>query len=308
MAETPAIPARPRDPRLLLVPLVLAPCLLWAYWSILLEMANTWEHDPTYSHGFLVPLFALAILWLRRDKYPASVGPRPHWAGLALIALGAAMQLGGAYVFTRWISAIALLPYVAGIVLLACGPAVLRWALPAIGFLAFMVPLPWSVEVVMKQPLQRVSTLASAYMLQTLGLPALTEGNIILLNDVELGIVDACSGLKMLIVFFALSTAMALLIQRRPWEKALIVLSALPIAVLSNVVRITVTGVMHETVGRYWADLVFHDLAGWLMMPLALGLLWCELALLSILIIEDEAFPPPAPSPVLAHRPAPARG
>jgi exosortase len=307
MSETSAIPVRPRDLRPVLIPVVLGPCLLWGYWSILTEMARTWEKDPTYSHGFLVPLFALAILWLRRDKYPAAIGLRPHWSGLLLIALGAAMQLGGAYVFTRWTGAIALLPYVAGIVLLATGPAVLRWALPSIAFLAFMIPLPWSVEVWMKQPLQSISTTCSAYMLQTLGLPALTEGNIILLNDVELGIVDACSGLKMLIVFFALSTAMALLVRRRPLEKVLIVLSAVPIAVLSNVVRITVTGVMHEVAGSYWANLVFHDLAGWLMMPLALGLLWCELALLSLLIIEDA--PAPSPATLLAlDRTAPARG
>jgi exosortase len=306
MAETPVVLERPRDPRPLLVPLVLGPCLAWAYWSVLMEMTRTWEHDPTYSHGFLVPLFALAILWLRRDKYPAA-GARPHWSGLLLIALGAALQLGGAYIFTRYAGALSLLPYVAGIVLLAAGPAVLRWALPSVAFLAFMLPLPWSVEIVMKQPLQRISTVASAYLLQTLGLPALTEGNIILLNDVELGVVDACSGLKMLIVFFALSTAMALLIHRRPLEKVLIVLSAVPIAVLSNVVRITVTGVMHEVAGEKWANLVFHDLAGWLMMPLALGLLWCELALLSLLIIEDA--PAPAPATLLAlDRTAPARG
>jgi exosortase/archaeosortase family protein len=93
--------------------------------------------------------------------------------------------------------------------------------------------------------------------------------------------VEACSGLSMLMIFFALSTAVALLI-RRPWpERALLVASALPIAILSNIIRITVTGVLHKTAGSEVADLVFHDLAGWLMMPLALGMLWTELRLLN---------------------------
>ena len=84
----------------------------------------------------------------------------------------------------------------------------------------------------------------------------------------------------MLMIFVALSTAMAIVVRRPWWERLLIVLSAIPVAVLSNVVRITVTGLMHEWVGREMADLVFHDLAGWLMMPFALAVLWTELWLL----------------------------
>jgi exosortase len=278
--------------------LVLGAALLWAYWSILVEMRQRWESDPTYSHGYLVPIFALAILWLRRGQRPATVTSAPVW-GLGFILLGAAMQMTGSYIFIRTISAVALLPYLVGVTLLLGGWGVLRWAAPSIAFLAFMMPLPWRIEVLMRAPLQRISTIASTYALQTLGYPALAEGNIILLNDVELGVVDACSGLKMLIVFFALSTAVALLVKRRFGDRLLIILSALPIAIFSNVVRITVTGVLHETVGAKLANMVFHDLAGWLMMPLALALLWGEIAILSLLIIEDNtAMPSPILSPV----------
>lgn len=281
--------------------LVLGTALLWAYWSILVEMQQRWESDPTYSHGYLVPIFALAILWLRRGQYPAqgTVTSAPVW-GLGLILLGAVMQMTGSYIFIRTISAVSLIPYLAGITLLLGGWNVFRWAAPSIAFLAFMMPLPWRIEVLMRAPLQRISTIASTYALQTLGYPALAEGNVILLDDVELGVVDACSGLKMLIVFFALSTAVALLVKRRFGDRLLIILSALPIAIFSNVVRITVTGVLHETVGAKWANMVFHDLAGWLMMPLALALLWGEIAVLSLLIIEDNtsAMPKPILSPV----------
>jgi exosortase len=156
--------------------------------------------------------------------------------------------------------------------------------------------------VALTDPLQRIATLASTFALQTIGLPALADGNVILLNDVELGIVEACSGLRMLVIFFALSTAVVLVIKRRPWEKALLVASAVPIALVANVTRITVTGVLHETAGREIADAVFHDLAGWLMMPLALGLLWVELKLLSRLLLDT------APGPVRLGFGIPRRG
>jgi exosortase len=232
---------------------------------------------------------------MRRDRFPAGA-LQPAWWGILFILVGAGMQLAGAYYYVRWFSGISLLPYLAGIVALMGGWPLLRWAVPGIGFLAFMVPLPWTAELMMRPQLQRISTIASAYLLQTLGLPAVAEGNIILLDDYELGVVDACSGLKMLIVFFALSTAVALLI-KRPWvDRVLILVSAAPIAILSNVIRITVTGVMYETAGPKMAQLVFHDLAGWLMMPLALALMWGELSLMSLLLVDNT---PAVPRPFL---------
>jgi len=129
--------------------------------------------------------------------------------------------------------------------------------------------------------------------LQMLGLPAIIEGNVIVLDDVELGVVDACSGLKMFIIFFCLSTAIALLAaDRHPLERIFIVLSAAPIAIVCNVARITATGVAYQLVGEKSANLIYHDLAGWLMMPLALLLLWGELCLLSALFIEEEPIRP----------------
>jgi exosortase len=149
-----------------------------------------------------------------------------------------------------------------------------------------MIPWPYRLEVALAHPLQRVATLASTYALQTLGFAALAEGNTIVLDDVRLEVVEACSGLSMLAAFLALATAVALVIRRPFWEKALLVASSIPIAVVVNVLRITVTGVMHEVAGRRLADLVFHDLAGWLMMPAALALFWLELKLLDRALVR----------------------
>src|SRR5262249_38675591 len=151
------------------------------------------------------------------------------------------------------------------------------------------------------EPLQRVATEASTFLLQTLGRPAVAEGNLIHINEVELNVVEACSGLRMLVVFFALSTAVALLMRKPLWERLLVCVSGAPIALPTNLLRITATGLLHEAFGREVADAVFHDLAGWLMMPLALAFLSLELKLLRHLLVV----PPPA-APALAGALPPA--
>jgi exosortase/archaeosortase family protein len=90
----------------------------------------------------------------------------------------------------------------------------------------------------------------------------------------------------MLLVFFALTTGVVILIRRSLTDKLILLLTTAPIAVLANVIRITLTGVLYASAASHWADLVFHDLAGWFMMPMALGLLWLELHILSRVFVE----------------------
>ncbi|WP_254053214.1 exosortase/archaeosortase family protein [Singulisphaera sp. GP187] len=259
--------------------------LTWFYWATLGEMVKRWSTDPRYAHGYLVPIFALALLWIRRDRF-AALATRSNWGGVLLIGAAVALRMAGAYIYLSWLETVSLLPAIAGLFVLVWGWPSLRWSWPAIAFLIFMVPLPYRLEGAMAHPLQRVATKVSTYALQTMGFPALAAGNVIHLNEVELGVVEACSGLSMLFTFFALASGVVMVI-RRPWlDKVLIIASAIPIALIVNMIRITVTGVLHETVGSRLANLVFHDLAGWLMMPMAMGLLWLELELLTRLFLE----------------------
>ncbi len=272
----------------------------WAYWPTLNAMAGKWLHDPQYAHGYLVPFFSLFLLWRRRAMLSAVI-PQNYWYGVLLVAAGAALHVLGAYLYFDWLDAFSLLPCLAGFCVLLGGWPALRWAWPAIAFLLFMIPLPFRVETAFGLRLQSLATLASTYTLQALGLPALSEGNTILLPGGAIGVAEACSGLSMLTTFFALATAVALVV-RRPWlDKIVILLSAAPIAVAANVARITATALAQEWVGRDLAHHVFHDLAGWLMMPVALALLWVELRLLSFVLVVPPAEAPMAvlPSPVL---------
>src|SRR5262249_24766058 len=169
---------------------------------------------------------------------------------------------------------LSLVPTVAGLVLLVGGRAAWRWAWPAVLFLGFMIPLPYFVAVAMSGTLQRIATVTSTFVLQTVGLPALAEGNVILINDNQIGIVAACSGLRMLVVFFALAAAVVLLTQRHWIDKIIIIVSAVPIALIANILRVTATGIMYDAGYSEMASHFFHDVAGYFMMPLALGLLW----------------------------------
>ncbi len=268
---------------------VVALCLLWAYWTTLAAMEDRWSHDPQYSHGFLVPLFAAAVLWHRREYLPRALAP--SWWGLAVLVVGGIAHIAGGLLGVDALDALSLLPSLAGLCLLLGGWACLRWAWPAVAFLAFMMPLPFRLEVALAHPLRRLATVCSTYCLQTLGFPALSEGNIIFIDEVKLGVVEACSGLGMLMTFFALSTAVALMLDRRLMDKLVLVASAVVIAVIANVVRITATGAVHCTWGAA-AGQFLHDWAGWLMMPLALGLLWLELQFLDRLLVPVEAATP----------------
>ena len=298
--SVPAVRSRPWPALLLL--LVPSACLVWAFLPTLGDLVQTWNSDPQYSHGFLAPVFAALLLWLRRAKLDRAA-LRPSWWGLAPLAAGLALRLAGAFFYFTWLEQIALLPCAAGLCLLAGGRAAWRWAWPSVLFLAFMVPLPFTVATLLARPLQSLATVCSAFVMQVIGLPALADGNTILLDDQHIDIVEACSGLRMLMVFFALAAAFVLVV-RRPWpDKLALLASAVPIALVSNIARIVLTGVLFETgVNSAAVHAFFHDAAGWLMMPFALLLFWLELKVLSRLLIDP---PVRVPRPAAARRPRP---
>ena len=250
-------------------------------------MADRWSTDPRYAHGYFVPVFSLALLWIRRDRLDGLKPRRCTW-GLASVGLGAGVQLAGGYFGHGTLEGLALLPYLGGIVLLLGGWRSLDWGWPSIGFLAFMIPLPWRVENALGQPLQFIATSVSTYLLQVLGFMAFAQGYVIHLNDARIGVVEACSGLSMLITFVALSTAAALVVKRPLLDRIVLVASSIPVALLANIARITLTGVLDDSIGAAAAFKFYHDLAGWLMIPLALILYWFEIWVLSHLLIETK--------------------
>lgn len=270
--------------------LILMLALAALYSQPLQVLAERWSNEPDYSHGFLVPAFAGYLLWRRRDMAETRT-KSGFWPGVLLLILGAAMRLGALYLSYPLADAASLIPCTAGLFLLLGGWKWLEWAWPAVFFLVFMVPLPGAVAGMISSPLQRIATECSTYLLQTVGVPATAQGTVISLTDHQIGVVEACSGLRMLVAFSAITFAAACLVRAALWERFVIVLSAVPIGIAANVARITVTGLAHEYIGAEAADRIFHDLAGWLMMPLAIGILAGLLYLFSVLFPERPEGP-----------------
>jgi exosortase len=259
----------------------------WTYWDTIIDMVQKWYSTPDLQHGFVVPIFAGFLLWFRQEM----VDPWPNrgtWWGLAFFAVFALVRwLCLFFKYERDIDS--LLFFLLGMTLIVGGWRALRWAWPSILFLEFMVPLPEVVAGAASRILQRIATEMSVYVLQTLGIPAIAQGNVIQLSDPEskLDIERACSGLKMMTVFFAICVGVSLVMQMPAWKKVLLIVSAVPIAIISNVLRIVLTGVLFE----YWSKTLgnwVHDNAGWWMMFPAMLMIWGEMSLLSALLIETS--------------------
>ena len=252
---------------------------LWSYWPTLVNMAGIWESQADYSHGFLVPPLALLFLWLRREEFPVSE-VRLAWSGLLLLAASVLLRLISVLIFVESLDGWSFLLWISGIVCLLGGYRVLWWAGPSIFFLVFMVPLPYSLERWFSSPLQHVATTLSTFGLQMLGQPALAEGKVIILGQQELEVAQACSGLRIFMGIIALAFASVILVRRPLWEKVVLLLSALPVAVLANSLRIVVTGMLYQVASDEAARRFAHDAAGWFTIPVAAvmfgGVLWCQ--------------------------------
>ncbi len=271
----------------LIVQLVgLAAVLGWAYWPTLLVFADKWINDPQYSHGLLVPLFSGYWVWRTYTTHSLEVRPWPLLGGLLLVVIVGLRVAAGSLLLYQ-LDAATLLLAMTGAVLAFGGLPVLKRTWPAIAFLIFMIPLPYELERNVGGPLKTAATVSSTFLLQTLGLPAIRDGNLILIDDVRLGVVDACSGLKMLVTFAAFSVGAVLLMPRSRFEKLMVLLGIIPIAVVTNVLRITATGIGYTLFSDQAVRDKLHDFFGYAMMLMGLMLLAVELWVLKRLVVEE---------------------
>ena len=276
-----------RTPLIILGGIVLL--LVVAYWDMFALTSAAWS-EGLYSHGWIVPVFALALLWMRWQPF----GPVPaqeRWIGLGLLVLGLSARLYAAEFGMNPVDRISFIPAIFGAFMLVGGLHVVRWAWPALVFLVFMFPLPTVFERMILWNLQTLASMCSTFVLQTMGVAAFRQGNLITVPGADLNIADACSGLRMATIFGALAVAMVFLVERPWWDKFIILISAIPIALIVNIIRITVTGLLYMMVGpdNEFAKKLGHDWAGYFMMPLALGFLWLELQILERLTVPVDS-------------------
>jgi exosortase len=279
--------------------LLIAGMLGWAYWPTVCDLFQKWMSDPQYSHGILVPKFSLYLLYRNREKWlaaPAGKGAREAdswpWLGYTLMLAALGMRTVAALLFFLPLDALSLVVCLTGLVMVAGGKPMMRWTWQSLVFLLFMIPLPYQIERMMGAELQNIATLCSTFLLQSLGQPAVAEGNKILIREVQLGVVEACSGLRMLMTFAAFAVGAVFLMERHWLVKSLVLASAVPIALLTNILRITATGLAYvwlsDDAAKSRVLEFIHDFNGWMMMPIGLGFLVLELWLYKHLILEPK--------------------
>ncbi len=258
-----------------------------SYWPTLMQLVRTWDREPDYSHGFLVVPLAVWFLWLRRASFPG-LGRSSPLLAVFLLSMSLGLRFLGDRFFFTFMDGWSIVPWAAAVAAALGGWPLLRWSLPSIGFLIFMVPLPFRFEGELSAPLQRIATKISTTALQILGQSAFNEGNVILLGEEKLEVAQACSGLRLFMSVLALTYAFITVIARPWWEKLMLALAAIPIAIVSNSARIVVTGLIYEYTKSESIRRMAHDSAGWGMILFAAAVFGLLLWYLKHLIVEEE--------------------
>ncbi len=264
---------------------------LWSYWPGLVNLWNTWQRSDEYSSGLLVPFLAVYILWSRRHDI-AQCRIRPSIWGLFAFVAAQGIRLFGLFFLYGSAENLSIVLSIAALVLMLFGWQLFRKVSTVLLFLCLMLPWPNRVQAALALPLQRWATSSAVFCLEVMGYEVIQEGNIIHIGRATVAVAEACNGLRMVTAFFVISGLVVLLVRREWWEKLIVLTSSLPIALLCNTVRLTITAIAFTVLsGEHW-EKIFHDFGGYAMMPLALAAIVAELwllAKLTMLPLKEEA-------------------
>ncbi len=242
------------------------------YFPFIQKMVQDWGENANYSHGYLIPFISAYMIWALRGQL-AEIEQKPSYWGLLLIVIGL-VQLFiakvGSELFLQRTSLIILL---FGISIFFFGGRFTRFIWLPLAYLIFMVPLPAIVWNRIAFPMQIFSSTITEDVVRLLGMPILREGNVLHLPQTTLEVVDACSGLRSLTTMLALSAAFTFIANQVTWKKWVLFLSAFPIAILVNIIRLTATAVLASWYGGEVAQGFLHDFSGMLVFAAGIALL-----------------------------------
>ncbi len=251
---------------------ILIVLFLSLYYSVILKMVGDWSNDPNYSHGFLVPLIALYLLWQKRHSLIQTPISPSNW-GLIVLISGLCIYVFGYLAAELFTMRISMLVVLAGLIISNLGMSFFRYAFLPYGYLYFMIPLPYMLYDAIAFPLKLFVAKYSVIVLQSIGISVYREGNIIMLPAITLEVADACSGIRSLMSLLALGVAYAYFSQKSLTKKIILVISTIPIAVLANAVRVIGTGILAHQYGEKAAEGFFHEFAGMVIFAVSMAML-----------------------------------
>lgn len=238
------------------------------YAPILLALVRQWNNDPDMGHGFFVPVIAAYIAWQKREEL-ASVVAKPNWWGLAIMLWGAFQLYIATLGAELFLARTSLVFSIIGAVLLLGGTACLRIFSFPLFLLFFMVPIPAIIYNQITFPLQLIASRWAEFTITLLQIPVIREGNVLELAQQKLNVVEACSGIRSLLTLTFLSLVYGYFFEKRTWVRVVLFFSTIPIAIVANAGRVTMTGVVSE-IKPELAEGLFHEAEGWVIFMVAL--------------------------------------
>jgi exosortase len=252
---------------------ILSGLVLLLYAPVLKNLVLDWWSDPDYSHGFFVSLFSGYVLWRQRERWmkceikPSNFGLLVMLGAIGLLLVGSL----GAEVFTCRFSLLVLL---AGMILFLAGWKFLRAVFFPLAFLIFVIPLPTIIYNQITFPLQLIASRFATSCLELVHVPVLRDGNVLILSNYSLEVVEACSGIRSLMTLISLAVIYGYFVEPRRWVRIVLVILMVPIAIVSNAIRIMGAGMMAHRFGPAAAEGFLHKFSGWVIFLIALLLLF----------------------------------
>lgn len=231
-----------------------------------------WNTDDNYSHGFLVPFIVAYLIWTKKDEL-RKLHPSPSIPGLIVLAIGLLIYLIGTIGAEWFLKRSSLIVVLGGLILYLYGTAYFKTLLFPLLFLLFMIPLPAIIYTSIAFKLQLFVSFASVKLIDLAGIPVFLNGNVIEVSSGPLAVEEACSGMRSIMALLALSSLFAYIAHTSRLKQWILVAFALPIAVVTNIIRVTATGILAHHFGREMAEGVLHDSFGWIVFVIAFILL-----------------------------------
>jgi len=269
--------------------------LILVYWSVITGLVGAWSTDDNYSHGFFIVPLAAFFIWERRGVI-AAAPMQPSPLGLAVVAGSLFLLAAGLLGSELFLSRVSIVFALVGVVLFLFGWPTLRVLLFPLAFLLLMIPLPALIFNKIAFPLQLLASQVGEQTISSLDIPILREGNILILANAQLEVAEACSGIRSLVSLFTLGIVFGYFVDHRVWVRSVIALSAIPVAILTNALRVASAGVAAHNYGAAGVEGVFHEFSGWVVFIVAF-LMMLALQRLLQKLAPPRLAPPPMATP-----------
>lgn len=287
----PASVVRESRPIALWQVLALGATIFLLYAPVLLKLVTDWWRNPNYSHAFAIPIFAVYVAVKKREAI-TSLSPLPSWAGLVLVVGCIGVLFVGSLGAELFLARVSLVGVLIGLIAFLHGWRMVRVLAFPLATLLLMIPLPTIIYNEIVFPLQLLaSKIAAGCLEQTQIIPVLREGNVLILPNARLEVVEACSGIRSLVSLVTLAAIYGYFAERRRWVRIVLVLLMLPVAVLANSVRVLFTALSSQIWGAAAIEGWRHELSGLMLFLFATGVLLLVHALITRIVVSREQEP-----------------